>query len=137
MITISILYIGSCTNLWNSQGGSNADNVLADAYVKGLSAPEYGINWTDGYAAMKTNAEKVPYNTFDAGDPTGSVKEGRGALPDWLSLGYVSMYDPVEGTGFGRCISRTVEYGLNDFALSQVAKDIAPQDYVKYFNRSA
>lgn len=121
----------------NSQGGSNADNVLADAYIKGLSSPIYGINWTDGYAAMKTNAEVVPYNTFDYGDPTGSVKEGRGALPDWLSLGYVSLYDPVEGTGFGRCISRTVEYGLNDFALSQVAKDLAPQDYVKYFNRSA
>ncbi|KUJ08060.1 glycosyl hydrolase [Mollisia scopiformis] len=119
------------------QGGSNADNVLADAYIKGLSAPEYGINWTDAYAAMKTDAELVPYNTFDYGDPTGSVKEGRGALPDWLSLGYVSMYDPDEGTGFGRCISRTVEYGLNDFALSQVAKDLAPKDYVKYFNRSA
>lgn len=110
---------------------------MADAYVKGLSAPEYGINWTDAYAAMKTDAELVPYNTFDYGDPTGSVKEGRGALPDWLSLGYVSMYDPVTGTGFGRCISRTVEYGLNDFALSQVAKELAPEDHVKYLNRSA
>ncbi|TVY68627.1 putative secreted glycosidase [Lachnellula suecica] len=119
------------------QGGSNADNVLADAYIKGLSAPEFNINWEDGYAAMKTNAELVPYNTFDAGDPTGSVKEGRGALPDWLSLGFVSLYDSMAGTGFGRSISRTVEYGLNDFALSQVAKDLAPQDYAKYFNRSA
>lgn len=27
------------------QGGSNADNVLADAYVKGLRG---GINWTEG-----------------------------------------------------------------------------------------
>jgi putative alpha-1,2-mannosidase len=86
---------------------------------------------------MKTNAELVPYNTFDAGDPTGSVKEGRGALPDWLSLGFVSLYDSVAGTGFGRSISRTVEYGLNDFALSQVAKELAPDDYFKYFNRSA
>jgi putative alpha-1,2-mannosidase len=100
--------------------------------VKGLDAPEYGINWIDGYAAMKTNAESVPYNTFDAGDPTGSVKEGRGALPDWLSLGYVNMYDPVTATGFGRSISRTVEYGLNDFALSQVAKSLAPDDFVEY-----
>ena len=111
--------------------------MLADAYVKGLTAPEYKINWNDGYAAMKTNAERVPYNTFDAGDPTGSVKEGRGALPDWLKLGFVSLYDPVAGTGFGRSVSRTVEYGLNDFAVSQVAKGIAPDDYVKYLNRSA
>jgi putative alpha-1,2-mannosidase len=123
--------------IFPSQGGSNADNVLADAWVKGLNTSEYGISWTDAYAAMKTNAEMVPYNTFDYGDPTGSVKEGRGALPDWLNLGYISMYDPATGTGFGRCISRTVEYGLNDFALSQVAKDLASQDYVTYFNRSA
>jgi putative alpha-1,2-mannosidase len=86
---------------------------------------------------MKTNAEHVPYNTFNVGDPTGSVKEGRGALPDWLSLGFVSLYDSVAGTGFGRSISRTVEYGLNDFALSQIAKELSPEDYVKYLNRSA
>lgn len=59
------------------QGGSNADNVLADAYVKGLRD---GINWTDGYAAMKTNAEVLPYNNFDWEDTSGSTKEGRGAL---------------------------------------------------------
>ncbi|EFR04110.1 glycosyl hydrolase [Nannizzia gypsea CBS 118893] len=109
------------------QGGSNADNVLADAYVKGL---QKGINWTDGYMAMKTNAEVVPYNNFGPADPTGSTKEGRGALPDWLQYGYVTP-------SFGRCISRTVEYSLNDFALSQVAKGIAPEDYDKYLNRSA
>lgn len=119
------------------QGGSNADNVLADAYVKGLSSTGYGINWEDAYQAMKTNAEVVPYNTFDAGDPTGSVKEGRGALPDWLALGFVSLYDADAGTGFGRSISRTVEYGLNDFSLSQVAKDLHPEDYMTYLNRSA
>lgn len=86
---------------------------------------------------MKTNAELIPYNTFDYGDPTGSVKEGRDALPDWLGLRYVSMYDAATGTGFGRSISRTVEYGFNDFALSQVAKTFAPKDHVKYLNRSA
>ena len=80
---------------------------------------------------MKTNAELVPYNKFDFGDPIGSVKEGRGALPDWLALGYVSMYAPITGTGFGRSISRTVEYGLNDFALSQVAKILAPGDRLR------
>ncbi|KAF4222888.1 hypothetical protein CNMCM8980_006619 [Aspergillus fumigatiaffinis] len=94
------------------QGGSNADNVLADAYVKGLRG---SINWTDGYAAMKTDAEVVPYNTFDPKDLSASTKEGRGALGDWLELGYVSQDRNT------RCISRTVEYSLNDFALSQVA----------------
>ncbi|KAL4779572.1 glycosyl hydrolase family 92-domain-containing protein [Aspergillus varians] len=78
---------------WNGlvQGGSNADNVLADAY-------------TDGYAAMKTNAEVVPYNTHDLTDFSASTKEGRSALVDWLELGYVSQDRST------RCISRTVEY---------------------------
>lgn len=109
------------------QGGSNADNVLADAFVKGL---EYGINWTDAYAAMKTDAEVVPYNTFDTEDPTQSTKEGRGALRDWLDYGFVTP-------NYGRSVSKTVEYALNDFALSQVAKDLAPDDYPKYLQRSA
>jgi putative alpha-1,2-mannosidase len=108
------------------QGGSNSDNVLADAYVKGLRG---GINWKDGYAAMKTNAEVVPYNNFDFEDPTGSTKEGRGALEDWLAHGFVTPK-------FGRSLSKTVEYALNDFSLSQVALGEAPEDFVKYLNRS-
>lgn len=100
------------------QGGSNSDNVLADAYVKGLRG---GINWTDGYAAMVKNAE-VPTN--------GSNKEGRGAGTDWLTYGYVTQAMP-------RSISRTVEYSLNDFALSQVAKGEKPKDVAKYLKRSA
>lgn len=109
------------------QGGSNADNVLADAFVKGLDG---GINWKDGFAAMKTNAELTPYNTNDAGDPTSSVKEGRGALPDWLKYGWVTPR-------FSRSVSRTVEYSLNDFSVAQVAKVMEPESYVKYLNRSA
>jgi putative alpha-1,2-mannosidase len=115
---------------WNGlvQGGSNADNVLADAYVKGLRG---AINWTDGYAAMVKDAEIVPYNTYDPNDLSTSTKEGRGALADWLELGYVSQ-DRND-----RCISRTIEYSLNDFALSQVAAGESPGDQQKYLKRSA
>lgn len=102
--------------------------MLADAYVKGLRG---AINWTDGYAAMKTNAEVIPYNTWDATDLSASTKEGRGALGDWLELGYVSQDRNT------RCISRTVEYSLNDFAVSQVAAGEEPSDQEKYLNRSA
>ncbi|KAI1196856.1 glycoside hydrolase family 92 protein [Nemania serpens] len=110
-----------------TQGGSDADNVLADAYVKGLRG---GINWTAGYLAMVKDAEVTPPNTFILDDPTASVKEGRGALGDWKKLGYVS----AEST---RCISRSVEYSLNDYALSVVAAGEAPQDVQKYLNRAA
>ncbi|CCU81414.1 alpha-1,2-mannosidase [Blumeria hordei DH14] len=109
------------------QGGSNADNVLADAYVKGLDG---GINWDDAFAAMQTDAELTPYNTNDAGDPTSSVKEGRGALPDWLQFGWITPR-------FSRSVSRTVEYSLNDFSVAQVAKGIQPASYDKYLKRSA
>lgn len=114
---------------WNGlvQGGSNADNVLADAYVKGLRG---AIDWAAGYQAMLKNAEVTPYNTFSVLDPSASLKEGRGALGDWKKLGYVS-------TDNTRCISRTVEYSANDYALSVVAAGEAPEDVLKYLNRSA
>jgi putative alpha-1,2-mannosidase len=82
------------------------------------------INWTDGYAAMVHNAEVLPDLRF-------KDKEGRAALADWLALGYVAQ-DRNE-----RCISRTVEYALNDFALSQVARGERPEDVDKYLHRSA
>lgn len=109
------------------QGGSNADNVLADAYVKGL---KQGINWADGYKAMKTNAEVQPPNNLDWEDLTGSTKEGRGALSDWIKYGYVT---PDKG----RCLSKTVEYAYNDFSVFQVAQGEAPEEAARYLNRSA
>lgn len=103
--------------------------MLADAYVKGVGS-DGRINWTEGYAAMVTDAEVTPYNNFDFEDFTQSTKEGRGALPDWLQFGHVTP-------DYGRSISKTVEYSLNDFALYQVTRGEAPGDAPKYLNRSA
>ncbi|PNP40721.1 hypothetical protein TGAMA5MH_07428 [Trichoderma gamsii] len=108
------------------QGGSNADNVLADAYVKGFTD---GIDWNDGYRAVWTDAEVVPPPNNDPEDSTCTDNQGRCGLPDWINLGYVS-------TTFSSSISRTVEYSLNDFSVSQIAKGIAPNNYQKYLNRS-
>ena len=110
------------------QGGSNADNVLADAYVKGLRD---GINWTAGYAAVKKNAEALPYFDENPVDPQGSLKEGRSALDDWIPLGYVSA------DRNSRAVSKTVEYSLNDFAVSQIAAGVAPSERALYLQRSA
>jgi predicted alpha-1,2-mannosidase len=109
------------------QGGSNADNVLADAFVKGVRG---GINWEDAYRAMKTNAEVVPANNNDPSAPDSSTKEGRGALADWKKYGYITP-------DYSRSVSRAVEYSANDFALYQVAKGLGKQeDADKYLNRS-
>lgn len=96
------------------QGGSNADNVLADAYVKGVRG---AINWEDGFAAMQTDAEVVPVNNFDPKANDSSTKEGRSALPDWLHYGYITPR-------FSRAVSRAVEYSTNDFGLHQVASGL-------------
>lgn len=116
------------SSFWNgaTQGGSNCDNVLADAYVKGVRG---GINWSDGYSAMLTNAEVTPPNNNDPRDPTGSTKEGRGALPDWLEYGFITP-------SFGRSVSRAVEYSVNDFAVYTVGDGLGDANALTYLNRS-
>lgn len=110
-----------------TQGGSNADNVLADAYVKGVRGK---VNWEDGYAAVKKDAEVTPPNNDDPIAPDSSTKEGRGALPDWKEFGYIAP-------NFTRAVSRAVEYAVNDFSVSQIAQGLGLQkDYEKYVARS-
>ncbi|PQE13493.1 alpha-1,2-mannosidase family protein [Rutstroemia sp. NJR-2017a WRK4] len=112
-----------------TQGGSNADNVLADAYVKGVRGK---VNWNDGYAAMVTDAETPPPNTSppDPMAPDSSTKEGRGALPDWKKYGFIT---PT----YSRAGSRAVDYAYNDFALYQVATGLGKKsDAAKYLARS-
>ena len=114
-----------------TQGGSNADNVLADAYVKGIRG---AVNWEDGYKAMLKDAEVTPPNNnkpVDPMAPDSSTKDGRGALPDWLELGY------IRSPRFSRAVTRAVEYACNDFGLYQVASGLGRGgDAEKYLNRS-
>jgi predicted alpha-1,2-mannosidase len=110
-----------------SQGGSNADVVLADAYIKGL---RQGINWTTGYEAVLSDAEVEPAR-WDL--------EGRGGLQSWKDLGYIPI-DDHDSIGFGprtRSVSRTVEYAYNDFCVGEIARGLGHTlDYEKYMNRS-
>ncbi|GMG26062.1 unnamed protein product [Aspergillus oryzae] len=111
-----------------TQGGSNADNILADAYVKGVRG---AVNWEDGYRAMVKDAEVAPPNDpVDPMAPDSSTIEGRGALPDWLSLGFITPK-------YSRAVTRAVEYSCNDFGLYQVASGLGKdEDADKYLNRS-
>jgi predicted alpha-1,2-mannosidase len=108
-----------------TQGGSDADNVLVDAYVKNLT----GIDWELAYTAVVNDAENEPLEW--------SV-EGRGGLTSWKKLNYIPYldFDPV---GFGtnsRSISRTLEYSYNDFNLATLAKGLDKDTYAKYLTRS-
>ncbi|KAL8359066.1 hypothetical protein RB601_008089 [Gaeumannomyces tritici] len=106
-----------------TQGGSNADNVLADAYMKGTAE---GIDWNKGYEAVVKDAEVEPFDW--------SVN-GRGGLNSWKALGYIPVQD-FDYKGFGtmtRTISRTLEYSYNDFCISQMAGKLGKQaDREKY-----
>jgi len=84
-----------------TQGGSNANVVVADAYVKGL----IGIDYATALQAMLHDAEVPPQN---------AQKEGRGALKDYNERGYITTADERAG-------SRTVEYAYDDFAIAEVA----------------
>lgn len=116
----------SLSNGW-TQGGSNADNVLVDAYVKNLST---SIDWSLALDAIIQDAEVEPLEWS---------KQGRGGLTSWKNLDYIPYldYDPV---GFGtnsRSISRTLEYSYNDFCLASLAQGLGQTDlYNKYFARS-
>ncbi|KAI1265741.1 glycoside hydrolase family 92 protein [Xylariaceae sp. FL1019] len=117
------------SSLWTgvTQGGSNADTVLADAYVKGVRG---AVDWDDGFSAMVTDAEVTPENNNDSRDTSSSTKWGRGALPDWLEYSYIT-------TKYGRSVSRAIEYAGNDFSLYQVAKGLGNDSAAEiYLNRS-
>ncbi|KAE8376297.1 glycosyl hydrolase family 92-domain-containing protein [Aspergillus bertholletiae] len=101
-----------------TQGGSNADVVLADAYVKGISD---SIEWQEGYSAVQKDAEEEPYDWSN---------EGRGGLDSWKSLHYIPVED-FDYKGFGtmtRSISRTLEYSYNDFTIAQMARGLGKKD---------
>jgi putative alpha-1,2-mannosidase len=110
-----------------TQGGSNADTLLVDSWLKGISD---GVDWKTGYEAMIKDAEVEPLNW---------AVEGRGGLYSWKTLGYIPKddYDPLGTGAFTRSISRTVEYAYNDYCIAEMANMTGRrEDYEKYIKRS-
>ena len=104
---------------WNgrTQGGSNAEIVVADAFAKGLK----GIDYSLALKAMIADAEK---------EPDDAEKHGRGGLAEYNSLGYIPY-------GIDRAGNRTVEYSYDDWCIAQVAKGLGQNKlYRKYLKRS-
>lgn len=112
-----------------TQGGSNADNVLVDAYLKNVG--NGSIDWTTAYEAVVQDAEVEPYDW---------CCEGRGGLDSWKNLGYIPVQD-FDYKGFGtmtRTVSRSLEYSYNDFVISKLAAGLGGKDsdVEKYQGRS-
>lgn len=101
-----------------TQGGSNAEVVIADAYAKNLP----GVNYHLALKAMLKDATIPPGGNEE--------KEGRGGLTDYNRLGYVS-------TRFVRSGNRTLEYAYDDFCLAQVAKGLGRMgEYYRFQQQS-
>ncbi|KAM3449137.1 hypothetical protein MY3296_007175 [Beauveria thailandica] len=108
-----------------TQGGSNADVVLADAFHKNLST---SIDWDVALRAVLADAEDEPLEW--------SV-HGRGGLRSWKALNYIPYldYDPL---GFGtnsRSVSRTLEYAYNDYCIATMAGGMGKGELEKKYSR--
>lgn len=107
---------GDCNG--RTQGGSNAEVVIADAFVKGLE----GIDYEYALEAMLKDAEADPGADHE--------KHGRGGLREYTALGYVPY-------GIDRAGTRTIEYAYNDYCIAEVAKDLGRQDiHDRYLRQS-
>ena len=107
---------GNCNG--RTQGGSNAEVVIADAFVKGLK----GIDYNLALQAMLKDAEVDPGADHE--------KHGRGGLKEYTELGYIPY-------GIDRAGNRTIEYAYNDYCIALVAKGLGRSDiYEQYLKQS-
>ncbi|KKZ66548.1 hypothetical protein EMCG_07662 [[Emmonsia] crescens] len=109
-----------------TQGGSNSDVVIADAFLKNITGD---IDWALAYEAVVNNAENEPLEWSN---------EGRGGLVSWKSLNYIPYLD-YDYIGFGtnsRSISRTLEYSYNDFCIATLGRSLGKENYEKYLARA-
>lgn len=107
---------GDCNG--RTQGGSNAEVVIAEAFARGLK----GIDYDLALEAMIHDAEVVPAD---------DEKEGRGGLAEYNRLGYIPY-------GIARAGTRTVEYSYDDWCIAQVARGLGYTDlYERYLRRSS
>ncbi len=98
------------------QGGNNIDNIIADAYVKGVQ----GVDWNAAYKLMKHQADNERMGiSYGKPDSSKMYKE-----LGWIPAGKMSN-------------SVTLEYAYNDFCAAQMAKDLGTEaEYQKYLDRS-
>ena len=107
---------GDCNG--RTQGGSNAEVVIADAFVKGVE----GIDYNFALEAMLKDAEVDPGADHE--------KHGRGGLKEYTELGYLPY-------GIDRAGTRTIEYAYDDYCIALVAKGLGRTDiYEKYLKQS-
>ena len=107
---------GNCNG--RTQGGSNAEVVIADACVKGLE----GIDYELALQAMLKDATVPPGGNEE--------KEGRGGLTEYNTLGYIPY-------GIDRAGTRTIEYAYDDYCIAEVAQRLGYDDVAATYMQKA
>ena len=102
--------------MWNSYTsamvGDHANTALGDAYLKG-----FDINIDKAYPYMRKNAFEV-----SEGEDFKNGK-GRRGMKSYLQYGYIPLEDSIkEAFHKNEQTSRTLEYSMTDFVLSNVAE---------------
>ncbi len=107
-----------------TQGGSDAEMMFADAYIKHLP----GLDWERVYKAMRHDADA------DSPEP---MRFGRGDMADYKSLGYLSIENSDMLGGPDRPGSRSMEYYANDYAVALMARGLGHTADAKLFSDRA
>jgi len=99
------------------QGGNDVDNIIVDAYVKGVK----GVDWNEAYKLIKFHADSGRNGiSYNKGPDSSAMYKELG----WIPAGKMSN-------------SVTLEYAYNDFCAAQMAKGLGKMDdYKKYLERS-
>ncbi len=103
------------------QGGNDVENVIADAYLKGVPLSKH--EWEDAYRVLLQSAEKM-------------------RSPEYVANGFATKNaKTVSGQPYSRRFkpaSATMGFALNDKAVAAVAKELGTkEEYEKYEKRSA
>ena len=96
------------------QGGNTVDNVIADAYVKGIK----GVDWKEAYKILKYNADSM-------------------RTPNYIKYGYHDMEEKHIYSNRMYSGSGTLAFSYDDYCTALVAKGLGyEEDYQKYLKRS-
>jgi predicted alpha-1,2-mannosidase len=107
-----------------TQGGSDAEMMFTDAFVKHLP----GLDWVRIYQAMVHDADT------ESSDP---IRYGRGDMDEWKRLGYLSIEHSDPAGGPDRPGSRSMEYAANDYAVALLAKGLGHDTEARKFTGRA
>ncbi|HEY4060485.1 MAG TPA: GH92 family glycosyl hydrolase [Puia sp.] len=102
----------------NEQGGNNIDNVIAEAYLKGVK----GVDWEAAYGVLKHDADHERLGSY-------AWRKEDSAKNTYKQIGWIPA-------GIMNC-SMTLEYAYNDHCVALVAKGLGKEaDYRRYMDRS-